>query len=69
MTQSFQNDERSFQVAIPTKQREEEEKKEEVLDLIEPSLEFKGGYRDVLDRYYTCYTGPHQEAIYQHSNG
>jgi hypothetical protein len=27
------------------------------------------GYRNVLDRYYVPYSGPHHETVYQHSNG
>ena len=45
---------------------------EEPVNLMEvSSFEFRGGggYRNVLERYYVSYTGPHQEAVYQHSNG
>jgi aromatic ring-cleaving dioxygenase len=63
-------------VIHPNKREEDHERydiqlgeNDDSIDLIEPSFKFQGGYRDVLERYYTCYIGPHQEAIYQHSNG
>jgi hypothetical protein len=46
-----------------------EKMSEDTSDSLELVSSIQKGYRNVLSRYYTSYLGPHQETVYQHSNG